>query len=95
MGVHISTRELTGVHISSCEHVGDDGMDEEVFAYRTNKEGKVFISWHGKQVMILKGPNAKKFLAQIELLADHEAQIVMAKLTGNFKRGNEKREWRE
>jgi hypothetical protein len=70
-------------------------MDEELFAYRANKEGKVFISWHGKQVMILKGMQAQKFLAQIEPLADHEAQLVMAKLTGNFKRGNERRAERE
>ena len=63
---------------------------ETVFTYRANKDGKVFISWEGKQVTILKGKPAQKFLKKIEN-ADHlEAQLLMAKATGNFKRGNER-----
>lgn len=65
-------------------------MDSLEFDYRANKEGKVFITWQGKQVMILKGASAQKFLAQIEALEETEAQLLMAKLTGNFKRGNER-----
>ena len=34
-------------------------LDETVFAYRLGKEGKVFISWHGKQVKVLKGENGR------------------------------------
>ena len=65
-------------------------FDEEVFTYRTNKDGKVFIYWYGKQVMILKDKKAKEFLSRIEGLDERDAQLVMAKLTGNFKRGNER-----
>ncbi len=64
---------------------------DEVFSYRTNKDNKVFISWQGKQVMILKGKKAEQFLAKITSLEHREAQLVMAKVTGNFKRGNERR----
>ena len=63
---------------------------EEVFTYRTNKDGKVFIAWHGKQVMILKDKAAQQFLAKVVGLDSRQAQLVMAKLTGNFKRGNER-----
>lgn len=65
-------------------------LDEEVFSYRLNQEGKVLLFWHGRQVKILKGKEAQKFLRRIEGLAHKEAQLVMAKVTGNFKRGNER-----
>ena len=65
-------------------------LDDEVFTYQAGKDQKVFIFWHGKQVKILKGKTAQKFLARIEGLPHKEAQLVMAKATGNFKRGNER-----
>ena len=66
-------------------------LDEEVFSYQTNKDNsKVFISWHNKQVTILKGQDARKFVARLAGLEAKEAQLIMAKLTGNFKHGNER-----
>lgn len=65
-------------------------LDDEVFTYQESKDQKVFIYWYGKQVKILKGKLAQKFLAQIAGLEHKEAQLVMAKATGNFKRGNER-----
>jgi len=65
-------------------------FDEEVFTYRVSKDKKVFISWYGKQVMILKGKESERFLAKIANADELEAQLIMAKITGNFKRGNEK-----
>lgn len=65
-------------------------LDEDVFAYRANKDGKVFISWQGTQVMILKGEAARKFLAKVEGSDHHGAQLAMAKITGHFKHGNER-----
>ncbi len=63
---------------------------DEVFTYRTGKDGKVFIYWHGKQVMILKDKQARDFLSKVEGLDERAAQLVMAKITGNFKHGNER-----
>jgi hypothetical protein len=65
-------------------------LDEQVFTYRVSKDDKVFISWYGKQVAILDGKEALKFISKIEQLGSKEAQLVMAKVTGNFKRGNER-----
>jgi hypothetical protein len=64
-------------------------LDQEIFSYRENKD-KVFIFWHKKQVMILKGQQARKFIEKIAHLDGKEAQLVMAKITGNFKHGNER-----
>ncbi|MEP7286150.1 MAG: hypothetical protein ABI947_10325 [Chloroflexota bacterium] len=65
-------------------------FDDEVFSYQITKDNRVLIYWHGKQVTILKGTAAQKFIAKIADLDDREAQLVMAKATGNFKRGNER-----
>lgn len=65
-------------------------FDEEFFSYRVSKDNKVFIYWHEKQVMILKGKDSEKFLSRIENADSKEAQLIMAKITGNFKHGNEK-----
>lgn len=66
-------------------------LQEEVFTYQETKDGKVFIFWQGKQVTILSGKKAQQFVAKIAA-ADHlQAQLLMAKATGNFKRGNERK----
>ncbi|MDM8528969.1 hypothetical protein QUF58_12280 [Anaerolineales bacterium HSG24] len=62
---------------------------EQVFTYRISKDNKVFISWYGKLVMILKGQKAKRFIRRVEGVDDRTAQLEMARITGNFKRGNE------
>jgi len=65
-------------------------LDEEIFTYKTNKDGKVFISYEGKQVTILSGKKAEDFIRKIQNAESKDAQLIMAKVTGNFKRGNEK-----
>jgi hypothetical protein len=64
-------------------------LDEDIFSYRESKD-KVFIFWYNKQVMILKGQQARKFIDKIAHLDGKAAQLVMAKITGNFKHGNER-----
>jgi hypothetical protein len=63
-------------------------LQEQPFTFRETTDGKVFIYWHGRQVMILKDGHAERFLRG---LTDENAQLRMARVTGNFKRGNERR----
>ncbi len=65
-------------------------LEDGVFSYRVTKDGKVMIAWRGKHVVTLKGMKAQKFIRQIDGLEPHDAQLVMARATGNFKRGNER-----
>ncbi len=65
-------------------------LDGEVFTYRITKDRKVFISWYGKQVTTLSSKKAEDFIADIEVADGKEAQLIMAKVTGHFKHGNEK-----
>jgi hypothetical protein len=68
-----------------------DRLDEEQFTYQVLKNGNVLIFWHGKQIQILSGTKAMMLAADLESAAsDREVQMILAKITGNFKRGNEK-----
>lgn len=69
----------------------EEKFTEEVFTYKVSKDRKVFLFWYGKQVMILKGKDSEKFLSRISGVDFQESQLIMAKVTGNFKRGNEKK----
>ena len=67
-------------------------LSEEVFTWRETKSGMVLISFRGKQVTTLSGKAATAFLAKVRNATDHAAQLAMAKATGNFKHGNERRD---
>ena len=51
---------------------------------------EIIISWNNQIVTILRKEQAMKFLDKITLVLPKEAQLIMAKATGNFKRGNER-----
>ena len=61
------------------------------FEYRALRDGRVVVSWYGRPVTTLAGREAERFLTRMDGLDDHAAQLVMARATGNFRRGNEKR----
>ena len=65
-------------------------LDDEIFSYQAVKDGKVFIFWQGRRVMILSGQKAGRFRKDINGMEGKEAQLIMAKATGHFKHGNEK-----
>ncbi|MFJ5994593.1 hypothetical protein [Streptomyces sp. NPDC092370] len=57
------------------------------FAYEQHAGGTVRISHHGRPATTLNGPRAAQFLAEVE---GFDPQLVMARWTGNYKRGNER-----
>ncbi|MGM0837051.1 MAG: hypothetical protein ACQEV7_12920 [Bacillota bacterium] len=67
-------------------------LSEEPFTYQITKKGIVFILYEGKQIKIVKGKEAERLIARIQEVDDNmtEVQLLLAKITGNFKRGNEK-----
>jgi len=66
-------------------------LEAEPFSFRVTKGRKVFIHWNGKQILVLKGTAAEKFFAAITSVDVQQAQLVMARVTGHFKHGTEKR----
>ncbi|MBQ4900830.1 hypothetical protein KB559_18490 [Paenibacillus sp. Marseille-P2973] len=66
-------------------------LEEHPFLYRTAKNGAVFLEYFGKVVKMLKGKEAERFLEKVNAAKDEkELQLLLAKATGNFKRGNER-----
>ena len=63
----------------------------EGFRYSVSKAGTVALTHHGRPAGMLRGKVAAAFLAFAEGLEEdsEELQQRMARLTGNYKRGNE------
>lgn len=59
----------------------------EGFAY-TVRGGEVRISHHGRHATTLRGRAAADFLDEVDRGAD--PQQLMARVTGNYRRGNER-----
>ena len=68
-------------------------LSEEPFTYQKAKKGTVAIYYKGKQIKIIKDSEAERLIARIKEVEDNmiEVQLLLAKITGNFKRGNEKK----
>jgi len=61
-----------------------------VFEYKATSDGRVFISWNHRVVVTLAGSKAARFLEQATGVDDAGLQLLMARSTGNFRRGNER-----
>ncbi|MDN5342530.1 hypothetical protein OF820_10505 [Oceanotoga sp. DSM 15011] len=71
------------------------GLSDYPFDYKIGKDNKLFISYYGKQVKIIKDKKAKTLIEKLEDCGYEEQQLILAKLTGNFKRGNERnKKWK-
>jgi len=66
-------------------------VDEDAFGYHERKDVTVVISYYGRAVTTLRGKEATKFTRRVEALEGREEQLLMARATGNFKRGNERK----
>jgi hypothetical protein len=60
------------------------------FEYKIRKNDEVEIMRFGHRVTTLRGMEAKEFLAEVVGAGEEEIQLEMARLTGNYKRGNER-----
>lgn len=57
------------------------------FEYIVRKNGDINIFHHGRRATTLRGQKAKQFQTKLE---DGDEQQLMARVTGNYKRGNER-----
>lgn len=64
--------------------------DDRGFSFSARKNGDVVIVHHGRVASTLRGGQARDFLAGIEKADARATQHRMARLTGNYKRGNER-----
>jgi hypothetical protein len=60
------------------------------FEFRVRKNNDVEILHFGHRATTLRGMKAQEFLEKVADFRTDEIQQEMARLTGNFKRGNER-----
>lgn len=60
------------------------------FTYRTRKSGEVQVLHRGVPASTLRGRAAEEFLSDVSACSPEEAQRLMARVTGNYKRGHER-----
>lgn len=60
------------------------------FSYQQRQE-EVVIFHNGRFATKLRKKKAAEFLTKVEKITAHEQQQWMARLTGNYKRGNERK----
>jgi hypothetical protein len=65
-------------------------QDDLGFSYRSRKSGEVEILRDGRVVTTLRNETAEVFLQDMLQAGDLEQQELMARMTGNYKRGNER-----
>ncbi|MGH8776988.1 MAG: hypothetical protein ACRDWI_18190 [Jiangellaceae bacterium] len=61
------------------------------FEYRITKNGQVLISRGGRQVATVAGARATRLIRELANGDERAAQLALAKATGNYKHGNERR----
>lgn len=59
------------------------------FTFRATAKGAVHISRNGREVVILRAKAASQFLARAEGASRDAIQQLCARVTGNYKKGNE------
>jgi hypothetical protein len=64
--------------------------DDLGFSWQQQKDGSVQVHHHGRLASTLRGDDAADFLTEVEAVPAAQAQQRMARITGNYKRGNER-----
>jgi len=67
-----------------------DRLKEAPFGYQFTKAGTTIITYQGRHIMTLSEKQTNKFKSQILIADAFGIQLALAKITKNFKRGNEK-----
>lgn len=65
-------------------------MPEDTFTYR-RAGAAIMIFWRGREVKTLRGAPAAALLHKLDAADEDEQQALLAKATGNFKRGTDRR----
>ncbi len=66
-------------------------LSDEPFSFLARADGSIVIRYRSAPVTLLRGKAAARFATRVEDADAAGAQQLMARATGNFKRGNERR----
>ncbi|HET9139662.1 hypothetical protein [Actinophytocola sp.] len=66
------------------------GLEDDPFDWRVTKDGQVLVSRGGRVVTTVRGAAAARLLGRLETADADGVQQALARVTGNYKRGNER-----
>lgn len=66
-------------------------IDDDPFDYRITKSGMLLISRGGRMVMELGGKKAAALIPRLGRNTENDQQLL-ARVTGNYRRGNERQQ---
>jgi len=64
--------------------------DDLGFSFKLRKSSEVVITHRGRQATVLRGDAAHDFVQDMRDASVEDQQQEMARITGNYKRGNER-----
>lgn len=64
--------------------------EEQPFSWKILKNGKALVYWNGKVIKTLKERDCNKLKGWVIKGNEYDVQLFLAKITGNFKHGNER-----
>ncbi len=65
------------------------GLDDDPFSYRVTKDGRILISRGGRRVVTVAGAAAERLSGMLGEDDDADQQLL-ARATGNYRRGTER-----
>lgn len=65
------------------------GLDDDPFSYRVTKDGRILTSRGGRLVVTVAGAAADRLAGMLGAAEDADQQLL-ARATGNYRRGNER-----
>jgi len=68
-----------------------DRLKDNPFDYQMTKANKMMIFFHDKMIMTLSEKKSIKLDAKLTVADEFNQQLILAKATGNFKHGNERK----
>lgn len=74
----------------SSDDLGDTEDGDLGFTWQRMKNGDVRVLHHGRPASTLRGRDAEDFLSEAEGAGALALQQTMARITGNYKHGNER-----
>lgn len=80
---------MTADHDDESESESESGVDLG-FTFVMKKDGSVVVHHRGKLAATLRGQAAAEFADEVDGADLHSQQQLMARLTGNYKHGNER-----
>lgn len=64
-------------------------LEENPFSYKVTKDDKLLIYRNHQLIFTLSAKKALKVIGKLERTDNKEEQLILAKITGHYKHGNE------